>query len=226
MRANLAVLLPLLLACGSPTTPAQSPPVADPPAASATTEPTASAPPPDATASAPPVASAPPSAFVDLPDTPPATVSVSGTIDGTVFTAKDAVAMVAIDKGQEFSGSTVGVMLTDFGGACGLARKNANIAGTAIKVFVTTAGKGPNTPPIAAGSYKLHSDKSLLGSHIIVELETDDAGGKATVKKKATSGTITFTAIDAGHVAGKVNASFAHGSLKGTFDVPICTGVK
>ena len=221
MRANFALLLPLLIACGSAD---------DSPAPSASAEPVAPAPSADTSAapvaSAPPPAPAAPSASVDLPPVPPATVSVTGTVDGTAFTASDAIAMTSVDKGGALSASTVGVMLTDFGGACGLARKNANVAGTAITVSVVKVGNGPDTPPIAPGTFKVNRNTKLVGTQVVVELETDDANGKAIAKKKATSGTITFATIDAAHVVGKVGTTFEHGSIKGTFDVPICSGVK
>jgi hypothetical protein len=226
MRAPLAVVLPLLVACGAPVAPAQPPAVPDPPA-SATAAPTvASAPVETATApSAAPPPSAPPAPSADVPDVPPATVNVVGAVDGTPFTAKDAIAMIGAINGPPVSGATAGVLLTDFAGACGLARKNADVAGTAIKVFVSTMANGTAVKPIVPSTFKLHH-ATKVGTDTVVDLETDDANGKAIAKKSATSGTVTFTAIDAVHIAGSVDVKFEHGALKGTFDVPVCTGLR
>ncbi len=226
MRAPLAAVLPLLVACGSPAAPAQPAVVVDPPATASAPPAIASAPVEAATApSASPPPSASPAPSSELPDIPPAAVSVTGVIDGAPFTAKDAIAMIGAVNGPTISGATGGVLLTDFAGACGLARKNADVAGTAIKVFISTMTTGGAVKPIVPGSYKLHH-ATKVGTDTVVDLETDDASGKALVKKSATSGTVTFTAIDAVHIAGSVDVKFEHGALTGTFDVPVCTGLR
>jgi hypothetical protein len=132
--------------------------------------------------------------------------------------------MVGVLNGSTVSGATSGVLLTDFSGACGLARKNADVAGTAIKVFVSTTATGTVAPPIVPGTYKLHHALHV-GTDTVVDLETDDASGKPIAKKSAKSGSVTLTAVTLTHVAGSVDVHFEHGSLKGTFDVPVCTGL-
>jgi hypothetical protein len=226
MRAPLAVVLPLLVACGSPAAPVPPPAAPEPPAATAAPSMAASAPVETVTVpSASPPPSAAPAASAELPEIPPATVSVVGVIDGKPFAAKDAIAMIGAMNGATVSGATAGILLTDFSGACGLARKNADVAGTAIKVFVSTMTEGGAVKPIVPAAYRLHHAKKV-GTDTVVDLETDDANGKAIGKASAKSGTVTFTAIDALHVAGSVDVKFEHGALKGTFDVPVCTGLR
>ncbi len=165
---------------------------------------------------------------IDTPGSSPATVN--GTIDGTPFTARDAIWNTVTASGADFNGMSTAVLITDFANACSVEMTRTGVANERIVVFflaVTDAG-GNSSPITAAGTYTINpSGNTPPASSMVAEAdyERDDARCQATVKESGMSGTVTVTSAT-DPIQATFDVTFSNGDhITGSFKAGMCTAL-
>lgn len=126
---------------------------------------------------------------------------VTGTVDGGVFVAKDAIFLPAS------AGQDLGIEIADYAGACAVPynKANSHVLGVSFNTSVT---------PAASGTYPIPSDG------VSAMLVTSDA--QCGTKADFATGTLTITSASASAISGNIDVSVSGGSLRGTFTAPAC----
>jgi hypothetical protein len=143
-----------------------------------------------------------------------ATASVSGTINGRSFDAKDAIATQATGSGFSFGGPATYVEITDYAGACAeeTARLQPASGQRLVLGLASYSSGGQAAPPTAVGIFTVHQSGPGAASSNIAQLYYDGGCQKAQAHA-GLSGTVTLTSV------------LADGSLQGTFDIVLtCDG--
>ena len=134
------------------------------------------------------------------------TCTVSGTIQGSSFDARDCTSGATVAGGQY----TTDIVLTDFLGACGVVGASALKASSKIIDLHFTG----NTP-LAVGTYKAN------GAGLDAQFATYNATCNSPSGGSATGGQILVTAI-APSIKGTFDLYFSGDHLTGWFDVSSC----
>lgn len=151
--------------------------------------------------------------------------TVTGNVNGGAFTVRDAIAATTPLFGQPVSA----VVLTDFSGACAIAKANTNVKNSGVVGFFlwNNDGNGHLTPVTTPGTYALDdandpnfptSGKVGIGTAVKSDATCQDT----SVNFK--SGTVVITAIDtAGGLTGTFDGqTTANVHVSGSFTTPLC----
>ncbi len=152
--------------------------------------------------------------------------TVTGTVNGGAFTVRDAITGAYTLFGQPVTL----IALTDFAGACGIAKTNANVKNSGLVGFFlwNNDGNGHLTPVTTPGTYTVDDPNDPNFP------TTGRVGIGTVVKNDATcqdtsvyfkSGTVTVTTVDSfGGFTGTFDGTTtANIHLTGTFTTPACT---
>lgn len=137
---------------------------------------------------------------------------ISGTVDGKSFHAKDGTFIV------DHGGSVVSIELSDFADVCAAVSAGAPPPRSAMLELDVMKRSGELVAP---GVFPLaKAPGELFGAN--VAFTRFDAKGNMAHDANATDGTLTITAIGKTTLSGSVDATFAHGSVHGTFTARVC----
>lgn len=152
--------------------------------------------------------------------------SVTGNVNGGAFTVRDAIAASTLAFGQPV---TV-VAMTDFAGACGVAKANANVKNSGLLGFFlwNNDGNGHLTPVTVPGKYTVDdpNDPNFPTSGKVgfgVVSKSDATCQDTSINFK--SGTVTITTVEtSGGLSGTFDLTTTENiHLTGSFTAPFCT---
>jgi hypothetical protein len=140
--------------------------------------------------------------------------SVTGTVNGRSFAAKDAIVTSATGAGFSFGGPASFIEITDFAGACveETARLQPSTGQRLVLGFASYDSTGKPLPPGQPGTFPVHQNGPGTPGTNIAQLYYDGGCQKAQAHA-GLSGTVTVTAVG------------TDGTLDGTFNVVLtCDG--
>ena len=158
--------------------------------------------------------------------------TVTGTVAGKSFGAKDAAFVSQNLSGFAFSGTSTAVLLTDFVNVCSLetAKKTPPNGQNLFLALAALDNTGTAHPPTATGDYLVLSSVSdsttpnSLRSDVYYELDGPDC--QKSNGYVGTSGKVTVTSISSTQIKGTFDLSLKSGDhLTGSFDSKSCPGM-
>lgn len=140
-------------------------------------------------------------------------VTVSGTVAGSSIPTTDAVAILSPMQSNTVVAE---VALTNVADTCGVIEREQSggpePSSTTVLVLAVT-GSGTSVAP---GTYP------IAGSAVFAEFATTDAQCRSVLNDQATSGSITFSAVNPNEITGSFDVTFPDGHAAGSFTAPIC----
>jgi hypothetical protein len=145
--------------------------------------------------------------------------------DGAPFTEGDAITTTADASGLDFNGSSTAILISSFASSC--ANQQGNVGVVNGKTFflglANVDASGGSSPVTAPGTFTITTSGTGSGLLAQVFFEVDGADCLKMTNLQAVSGTVQITHVDAGGMAGTLDATF-DGNVKvsGTFDAASC----
>lgn len=158
-------------------------------------------------------------------------VTVSGTVQGQLFSAQDAISFTGTGEAQGFAFMGTSTVVS-FGGMCGAAQGGAEILPPTLNMALALVNGAADATPGIPGNYQVVQRAKLpssAGLYVDVLLESCTGTGTSMATAaidEATSGTVAVDAIDDSHVAGSVDLYFGQDRVSGSFDAPTCTDIE
>lgn len=158
--------------------------------------------------------------------------SASGSVDGVSLPVASGFAFVGpsilsgcYGETCDPFGDTVEVVLTNAAGfTCSFVASQENATFANVAVLTLEVG---NATPVGPGTYAIDTAAEDAGDGAwplaAAWLATATADCGAGLAVRATGGSVRLTTASATHVAGSYTATFAQGTLAGSFDVDVCS---